>query len=926
MNSWNWNGARWWKFDFHTHTPASTGDYGRGPDQEKLMKLTPRDWLLDYMRAGIDCVAITDHNTGEWIDKLKTALDELEREKPDGFRPIHIFPGMEISVNAGIHLLAIFDESATSADMNVLLGLVDYTGNPGKCDDETRKSFEDVVDAIHGRGGIAIPAHVDKENGLFSAEPVRTLKSRLGCQNILAMELIDPAYSKPQIYQEEAPNWTEVVGSDARHPSGKPGQDYPGSRFTWVKMGKPCLEGLKLALLDGPLSVCRSDQSNEDPNTHASCVIESIEVSDARYMGREPAFMVPLNPWLNAVIGGRGTGKSTLVEFLRIALRRTNELPESLTKNFEKYNAVCQAGDGEGLLTPQCKLTVVYRKDDTRYRIQWNQAANATPIEVETKPDDWEREEGDVFQRFPIRIYSQKQIYELAEDPFGLLRIVDESDEVNRREWQGQWQALETRFLSLRAKAREIESGLTEEGSLRGELEDVKRKLTVFEQAGHAQVRKEYHRRIRQQQEVESWQETWSASRPSIRDLARDLAPAPLDGQTFDADDAADASLIRASSALRDQIVKIAQRLETIAQDMDKVVQNWNQEKEQSQWQKALTSAIESYKQLVGKLAEDGVDNPDVYGELVQRKQSIESRLRVFIDRQKEAQSCRGQADTCLEELLEMRRQLTKKREDFLSKVLEGNQYVRIHVLPYQAKDMVEKEFRRVIRREDGGFEKDIGTTESQEGLLGNLYSGKPSATKLENRFSDLKRKVCEIAAEKKEALEALHDRRFASYLAKLPPESLDRLDLWFPEDNLKVKHSKEANGSRFQSIEEGSPGQKTAALLAFLLSYGHEPLILDQPEDDLDNRLIYDLIVTQLRKIKLRRQVIVVTHNANIVVNGDAELVMALKVGGKETRIECSGSMQEKKVRDTICAVMEGGKTAFEQRYRRMTLDDRHV
>jgi Predicted metal-dependent phosphoesterases (PHP family) len=60
-----WNGARWWKFDFHTHTPASK-DYGKGPDQAQLGLRTPREWLLDFMRAGIDCVAVTDHNSGAW--------------------------------------------------------------------------------------------------------------------------------------------------------------------------------------------------------------------------------------------------------------------------------------------------------------------------------------------------------------------------------------------------------------------------------------------------------------------------------------------------------------------------------------------------------------------------------------------------------------------------------------------------------------------------------------------------------------------------------------------------------------------------------------------------------------------------------------------------------------------------------------------
>ncbi len=80
---------------------------------------------------------------------------------------------------------------------------------------------------------------------------------------------------------------------------------------------------------------------------------------------------------------------------------------------------------------------------------------------------------------------------------------------------------------------------------------------------------------------------------------------------------------------------------------------------------------------------------------------------------------------------------------------------------------------------------------------------------------------------------------------------------------------------------------------MAFLFSYGEEPIILDQPEDDLDNHRIYDLIVGQLRRIKQRRQVIVVTHNANIVVNGDAELVVTLAARGGETQKDCFGCLQ---------------------------------
>lgn len=71
-------GARWWRFDFHTHTPASQ-DYGKGPNQEEIRGRSPIDWLLDFMHAEVDCIAVTDHNTGAWIDPLKEAPACLER-------------------------------------------------------------------------------------------------------------------------------------------------------------------------------------------------------------------------------------------------------------------------------------------------------------------------------------------------------------------------------------------------------------------------------------------------------------------------------------------------------------------------------------------------------------------------------------------------------------------------------------------------------------------------------------------------------------------------------------------------------------------------------------------------------------------------------------------------------------------------------
>lgn len=914
---WPFPGSRWWKFDFHAHTPASE-DYGKGPRQAQFKERTPREWLLDYMRAGVDCVAITDHNTGAWIDRLTGALAELESERPEGFRPLHLFPGVEISVNGNIHLLSIFDQSKTATDIdNVLYDVRFPSDRKGRSDAVTEKSFPEVVEAVRRAGGIAIPAHVDGAKGIFKELQGASLGRALECDGILAIEVVNPSFEKPQMYRDKRIQWTELLGSDAHHPSGSGGDRFPGSHFTWVKMGTPSLEGLRLALLDGPLSVRRSDQQSEDPNRHADFVIEAIEVSQARYMGRSSTFKVELNPWLNAIIGGRGTGKSTLVEFLRIALRRDGELPEALAKDFKKYRQVYRNRDDDGLLTDNSRITVTYRKDRTRFRIQWSHQGHFEAIEVQDESGGWRSDQGEVAERFPVRIYSQNQIFELAKAPLSLLRIVDEAREVDRRSWDDRWKEEQARFLSLRAKAREIEAGLADEPRLRGELEDVKRRLAIFEEASHADVLKEYQKRLRQQNLVETWEKTWSGTGDRLREVARDLLPDPLDDSLFEADRIEDQDIQEKAANALQRLKAVQERLEELATEADDALTQWRQARDASSWQQAVNLAIREHDNLRQRLKDAEAGDPSAYGELVQRRQTLEGRLKELESRRAELDKVRQQTDESLARLKELRRDLTRKRNDFLSNILKDNPYVRIEVVPYGARETVEAEFRRILQREAGGFEKDIGAP-GEGGLLGHVYNDGGDSTAVEQRLQEVKNRVRQIAAGRHNEDE-LADRRFAAHIVKLPPEALDRLDSWFPEDSLQVKYSTTADGSGLRSIQEGSPGQKTAALLAFFFSYGEEPIILDQPANDLDNYLIYDLIVEQLRRTKQKRQVIVVTHNANIVVNGDAEHVVALVARDGETHKECVGCLQEEPVRNTICTVLEGGREAFELRWKRL-------
>ena len=133
-------------------------------------------------------------------------------------------------------------------------------------------------------------------------------------------------------------------------------------------------------------------------------------------------------------------------------------------------------------------------------------------------------------------------------------------------------------------------------------------------------------------------------------------------------------------------------------------------------------------------------------------------------------------------------------------------------------------------------------------------------------------------------------------------------------------------DGKEFIPFPQASPGQQASALLQLLLKQEAGTLIIDQPEDDLDNRIIMD-IASLLQRTKRKRQLIFATHNPNFVVNGDADKIVVLAPGvddvlehGTSRRISVNvdGAIETPSVRKAVTNTMEGGKEAFELRSRK--------
>jgi hypothetical protein len=146
----------------------------------------------------------------------------------------------------------------------------------------------------------------------------------------------------------------------------------------------------------------------------------------------------------------------------------------------------------------------------------------------------------------------------------------------------------------------------------------------------------------------------------------------------------------------------------------------------------------------------------------------------------------------------------------------------------------------------------------------------------------------------------------------------LFELETSVPPDAVRVELKVD---DEYRSIDRLSVGQRATAILLLLFALEGRVLILDQPEDDLDNRFVYEDIVQMLREQKgirdpkRRRQIIAATHNANIPVLGDSELVLALEARDNRARIVGRASLDARNIRDLVRTIMEGGEEAFRRR-----------
>ncbi|MCW8207899.1 hypothetical protein D8B24_12750 [Verminephrobacter aporrectodeae subsp. tuberculatae] len=919
-------GSRWWKFDFHNHTPASL-------DYKGDKAITPRQWLQDYLAQGIECIVVTDHNTGSWIDKLKAELAMLKKEDAATWSTVTLFPGMELSCNGGVHLKVILDPSKGTTDIDAIRGSVSYSGTPGDSDGVTTQSVEQVIRAIQSAGGVACAAHVDKPKGLLTSVTDHSTLQQI-FKLLDAVEVIDPEAACLHPHATTLADMARILGSDSHQPKDI------GRGYTWVKMSTPSIEGLKLALLDSESAVRRSDECANYPQQLSHPRIKSITV-EKLYLRRKDPLTIHFNPSYNALIGGRGSGKSTILECLRLGLARENELlaasSEGLKQSFESFKKVNTGRNQPGMMLRNTRITVEVSKghDDLeeRFKYCWSEVADAKfAVSVSRWDSDaWQATQLTAEQargNFPVKLFSQKQILALADNPQHLIQYIDDMLGDSKVAWMQRFATKREILNMARKRVRALEVEIVQKPAVELQHKEASRKAKVFTSSNFGNALKAYQRAGKQQRAVEGFFKQLGKDVESLRtSITEAVNLKSLTLTDFEATSPAEQAEKTASEALTQKLSVNFDQITALVASMQSDLAAAQAANTTSAWHQENKVHLDEYARIVAGLRAEGVTSAGDASQAVALEEKLKKQLGRFDAISADLDHARQAVVDAQTVLHQEHQALTALRQNFLNKVLVKIPTLRITLNTMANAEAGAASLRNILRIEtDGTFAKDIyGETDDDPpkpcGMVWDLVD--PALTpSVPDRLQEIKQS---LEALNEQVLNTKLHGKFVKKLKDMKPELasvvFDELAAWFPEDAVDLQYKRDES-SPFQSLQQASAGQKTAAILSFLLAHGSEPLLMDQPEDDLDNALVSHLVVTQLRKNKNRRQLIVITHNANIVVNGDAELVIPMEFVGGQIVNNTAGGLQERSVRKKVCEIMEGGEKAFAQRYKRILKD----
>lgn len=905
-------GLRWYKCDFHLHTMCSRC-YKEKTDTADM-------WVREAKSKGLQCIAITDHNDYRGIDEIKKQSEQVG---------ITVFPGVELSCDTSkIHMLVIFDVDASGTDVQEFLSRVEiFQGSLGDSGHTCKGDIFDVCLKAHEMKGLVIAAHIDEFNGI-NAMSEWNIKKILGRNYIDAVQIVNKGiwdqYEKDHdaekiseilsekygkdISENEFRKWYKaylmaekselpmLTFSDNPCAENDPGHGLwgVGKSVTWLKMDRnPNLESVRQALISSDMRVKNAFEHGEKSDTEPGLWIKSVKFSKTELNQKNDVF-VEFNPQLNTIIGGRGSGKSSIIRILAGGMQsfdadRLNQIKE------EQENFYKELGrDKKGIFRKESTVEICFRREGDLYKVVISKIKgmyDQSRVLYRYENDEWvEIDDNNYLDFFRAQVYTQKQIYELALDSNSLLSIIDLDIENYSQKVVERDTALEkiiTKWLEIKA----LRSTISEEDKINTEIKDIEEQISKYNESGISAVVKKKQEYTSQEKVIDDYLEKKNAQIEQMRTLVNRLIDEGIKCSEID------------NQEIRGLIDKDKTLLNTRKKAMLDIIDLIQKETDElktgiadSQWKKCMEETEKQYNDVSLSLYEQGI-NFEKLDELLERragKLSDLDKIKECRERLKSAEDERQQLYLQYENTV---REISLLRSEFIKGVIGRDTNVKFEIQRGRNRNSFVQMMKTVLQKDNATIEEDINK-------LADIYFGKDGVEKFRKQMWDIRE-----GRDKKS-----YSGRMRSAVNDMAPESFARMISFLPEDDLKVSYKPE-NAKKYIPLCNASAGQKTTAILTFLLAYGKLPLLLDQPEDDLDNKLVYDLIVTRLKKTKSERQIIVVTHNANIPVNADAEYIVSMNSETDEIDTKYAGTMDDAKIRKEICDVMEGTQYAFEMR-----------
>ncbi|UEM39919.1 hypothetical protein DMB82_0002440 [Pectobacterium aquaticum] len=855
------------------------------------------------MRQQVDCVIISDHNSGSWIDTLKNELAQMSQDAstsdlPD-FRPLTLFPGVELTATGNVHILAVLHTHSTSTDVERLLAQCNNNSpiprdalnhqlvlqlGPAGIISNIRRNPEAICILAHidaAKGALQSLTNQEELNAAFEANP-HAVEIRHRVEDIT-----------DGTHRRLIENLPKLRGSDAHHP------EQAGIRTCWLKMSSPDFDGLRHALLDSENCVLFDQPPPKEPALHLRSL--KFRTRHCRPADQDAA-LVEFSPFYNAVIGSRGSGKSTLIESIRLAMRKTEGLTTVQSRNLNQFS--------ESGMVEDSFIECVFRKEGTDFRLSWRPGGNH---ELYTLSDgEWVSDSHWSADRFPLSIYSQKMLYELASDTGAFLRVCDDSPVVNKRAWKESWDQLERGYLNEQITLRGLRAKQVSAGSLLGELSDAKRAVSQLQSSAYYPVCSQLALARGELSAATLPLEHYERHIAALQALAAETQQIPITPP--EPSDALTEFMVRLSYVQQQCDQRLNALLSECAAELGDI------RKEQAFT--ALGTAVSGQEAVVESeavaLRAQGLD-PNVLNVLMARCESLQNELINYEGLDGAISASVARSEQLLAEMRAHRMALTNNRKAFLSSLSLSALEIKILPLCAPHEDIVSG-YQAVTGI--GNFGERIYDNGDGSGLLHNFVSQRPFSplpAATENKYralDELKALHQNIRQEAPGAGAGLHGA-FRNRLRSLNDQQMDALQCWYPDDGIHIRYR--APGGQMEDISSASPGQKGASMLQFLLSYGTDPLLLDQPEDDLDCLMLSMSVIPAIMLNKKRRQLIIVSHSAPIVVNGDAEYVISMQHDRAGLYPGLCGALQEAPLKALICRQMEGGEKAFRSRYERI-------